>query len=119
MTARVRFAEERDLPELTRIYNHYVSETAITFDIEPYSLEQRRQWLAGFSRDGRHVYQALFKNLAETDTHLTLAGVTLPNDASLALHQRFGFRGVGTFREVGRKFGRFWNVQWLEKRLSP
>jgi len=43
--------------------------------------------------------------------------VTLPNDASLALHKRFGFEPVGTYSEVGRKFDRYWDVMWLEKLL--
>jgi phosphinothricin acetyltransferase len=46
-----------------------------------------------------------------------VAGITLPNAASLALHRRFGFSEVGVFSEVGRKFGRFWDVLWMEKAL--
>jgi phosphinothricin acetyltransferase len=44
--------------------------------------------------------------------------VTLPNDASIAIHQRFGFRIVGVFTGNGRKFGRFWDVTWLERPLK-
>jgi phosphinothricin acetyltransferase len=33
------------------------------------------------------------------------------------LHERFGFRYVGPYREVGRKFGRYWDVAWYEKEL--
>jgi phosphinothricin acetyltransferase len=43
--------------------------------------------------------------------------VALPNDASLTLHQRFGFTEIGTFREVGRKFDKWWDVTWLERPL--
>jgi phosphinothricin acetyltransferase len=44
--------------------------------------------------------------------------VTLPNPASIALHQRFGFHAIGIQDEVGRKFGRFWSVQLLQKDLT-
>jgi phosphinothricin acetyltransferase len=44
-----------------------------------------------------------------------VAGVTLANDASLALHAKFGFQKVGTFSANGRKFGRFWDVAWFER----
>ena len=66
---------------------------------------------------GTALYSALFDALEGEDVHRAYAGVTLPNEASLALHRRFGFRPVGTFEQVGRKFGRWWSVQWLEKPL--
>src|SRR5581483_7650310 len=40
----IRPARAEDLPRLVEIYNHYVRETAITFDLEPWSVEQRRPW---------------------------------------------------------------------------
>jgi phosphinothricin acetyltransferase len=64
---------------------------------------------------GRALYGALFEALAAEDVHRAYAGVALPNDPSLALHRSFGFSDVGTFREVGRKFGRWWDVLWLER----
>lgn len=66
---------------------------------------------------GTVLYRALFERLAGERVHRVLAGVTLPNPASLALHAKFGFLPVGTFDEVGFKQGRYWSVQWLEKRL--
>jgi phosphinothricin acetyltransferase len=162
----IRPAEARDLGALTRIYNHYVCETPITFDVEPYTEETRRPWLEQFTRDGRYrllvaeragevlgyagttrfrpkaaydtsvettvyldpaatgrglgarLYTALFAELEGLDIHRVLAGITLPNEPSLALHRRFGFQEVGTFRAVGRKFGSFWDVIWLEKPLG-
>jgi phosphinothricin acetyltransferase len=63
------------------------------------------------------LYARLFGELAGEDVHRALAGITLPNPASVALHARFGFELVGVFREVGRKFGRYWDVQWFEKEL--
>jgi phosphinothricin acetyltransferase len=66
---------------------------------------------------GTLLYQAVFAALAEEDVHRAYAGVALPNDASLALHERLGFREVGTYVEVGRKFGRYWDVRWFERQL--
>lgn len=70
---------------------------------------------------GRGVASALYGSLLEAlrgeDLHRALAGITLPNDASIALHRRFGFREVGTFSEQGRKLGRYWDVLWMERPL--
>jgi phosphinothricin acetyltransferase len=51
---RIRPARAGDLPELVRIYNHYVATTHITFDTEPFSEEGRRPWLDSFSLRGPH-----------------------------------------------------------------
>ncbi|MEU6099006.1 N-acetyltransferase family protein [Streptomyces sp. NPDC047079] len=66
---------------------------------------------------GTHLYGALFAALAGEDLHRAYAGIAQPNEASVRLHERFGFRHVGTYREVGRKFGRYWDVAWYEKEL--
>jgi phosphinothricin acetyltransferase len=64
---------------------------------------------------GTRLYDALFRSIEQEDLERIVAGVALPNDASLRLHARFGFRPVGVFTRVGRKFGRFWDVAWLER----
>ncbi|MER6691905.1 GNAT family N-acetyltransferase [Streptomyces minutiscleroticus] len=66
---------------------------------------------------GSLLYGALFEALADEDVHRAYAGIAQPNEASVRLHERFGFRHVGTYREVGRKFGRYWDVAWYEKEL--
>jgi len=66
---------------------------------------------------GARLYTALFDALASEDVHRAYAGITLPNPSSLALHQRFGFEHAGTFRQVGRKHDRYWDVAWYEKAL--
>ncbi len=66
---------------------------------------------------GTRLYEALFAALADEDLHRAYAGIAQPNEASARLHERFGFRHVGTYREVGRKFGRYWDVAWYEKEL--
>jgi phosphinothricin acetyltransferase len=48
-----------------------------------------------------------------------IAGITMPNDASVALHRRFGFVEAGLMHAVGRKFDRSWDVLWMERLLSP
>ncbi|EDY53486.1 phosphinothricin N-acetyltransferase [Streptomyces sviceus ATCC 29083] len=72
---------------------------------------------AGGRGVGTLLYKALFEALAGEDVHRAYAGITQPNEASTRLHERFGFRYVGTYREVGRKFGRYWDVAWYEKDL--
>ncbi|MER6351291.1 N-acetyltransferase family protein [Streptomyces sp. NPDC001634] len=66
---------------------------------------------------GTLLYKALFEALAGEDLHRAYAGIAQPNEASARLHEHFGFRHVGTYREVGRKFGRYWDVAWYEKEL--
>lgn len=66
---------------------------------------------------GGALYGALLPLVASRGAHRAYAGITLPNGASVALHERFGFRHVGTFNEVGRKFGRFHDVGWWERPL--
>ncbi|MGW1608943.1 N-acetyltransferase family protein [Streptomyces sp. NPDC002285] len=66
---------------------------------------------------GTLLYKALFEALDGEDVHRAYAGIAQPNEASTRLHERFGFRYVGTYREVGRKFGRYWDVAWYEKEL--
>ncbi|MGW7023179.1 N-acetyltransferase family protein [Streptomyces decoyicus] len=207
---QVRAGTEADLPALTDLYNHYIRETCITFDLEPFTPDQRRPWLLAYPQDGPHrllvarevtdrtknphngpesdpqdgategpgaagegapgtagggapgtagegallgyatsssfrhkaayapsvevtaycaphavgrgigtlLYTALFEALADEDVHRAYAGITQPNKASTRLHTRFGFRHIGTYTEVGRKFGRYWDVAWYQKDLG-
>jgi phosphinothricin acetyltransferase len=66
---------------------------------------------------GRALYAALFDALAGEDVHRALAVIAQPNPASEALHRAFDFAPVGTFGEVGRKFGRWVDVTWFAKNL--
>ena len=164
---QIRPAVPADLPELVRIYNHYVTNTHVTFDSKPFATEERQSWFKGFAGSGPHrllvaevasdtagytsstrfrpkqayhtsvettvyldprhigqglgaeLYSALLELLAkEPQVHRAYGGVALPNPASVALHERLGFQLVGTFKEVGHKFERFWDVSWYEKDLS-
>jgi phosphinothricin acetyltransferase len=160
---RIRPAEARDLTRLTEIYNHYVVNTPVTFDVEAYTVEGRRAWFGQFGGAGRHrllvadlrgsvvgyagttrfrpkaayqttvettiycapeavgkgigskLYAELFAVLKGEDIHRFVAGYALPNAATEALHRRFGFKTVGVFSENGRKFGKYWDVCWVER----
>ncbi len=54
MPVLIRAAEHRHLPDLVRIYNHYVLTSHVTFDVEPVTVGERELWLAGFGARGRH-----------------------------------------------------------------
>ena len=157
----IRPARLGDLPALTELYNHYIAETPITFDLKPWTPEERRPWFDAHAETGRHrllvaevdgsvagyastsrfrpkaaydttaetsvychaahtgrglgtaLYRALFEAVRHEDIHRFVAGVTLPNPRSVALHERCGFQQIGLLSEVGRKFGQYWNVAWF------
>ena len=166
MNFTLRPAIIEDLPAITEMQNHYITQTHITFDIQPYLPEQRVAWfeehsgdgryrmlvacdergtVAGYACTGRHrakagydttveasiaccpnrvgrglgtsLYRALFETIADQDIRRIVAGVAQPNPASNALHERFGFRRIGLFTEVGRKFSKYWDVLWMERPL--
>ncbi|WP_069174472.1 GNAT family N-acetyltransferase [Streptomyces griseus] len=64
---------------------------------------------------GTLLHKELFEALADEDVHRAYAAIAQPNEASARLHEAFGFRHVGTYGEVGRKFGRYRDVAWYEK----
>jgi phosphinothricin acetyltransferase len=68
---------------------------------------------------GPRLYTELFKDLATEDVHRIVAGYVPPNPRSEKLHAQTGFRAIGTFTEQGYKFGRYWDVVWLERPLQP
>jgi phosphinothricin acetyltransferase len=160
---RIRMAERTDLARMTELYNYYVLNTPVTFDVEAYTVERREVWFAQFGMTGRYrllvaeengvvmgyagtlrfrpkvayettvettiycapervgkgigrrLYAELFEALKGEDVHRFVAGCTLPNAASEALPRQFGFKVVGVFSEIGRKFGKYWDVCWLER----
>jgi L-amino acid N-acyltransferase YncA len=64
---------------------------------------------------GKTLYTALFDALSKTNFHMAYAGITLPNVASVALHESVGFTPVGIFSEVGWKLGRWHDVGWWQR----
>ena len=63
---------------------------------------------------GSRLYAQLFAALKAGGTHAVIGGVALPNDASLALHLKFGFEKVAHFRQVGFKFDRWIDVTYWQ-----
>jgi len=66
---------------------------------------------------GRLLYEYLIEALRKTEVHTLIAGIALPNDASIALHEKLGFRKCGEFEEVGKKFGNYLNVGYWQLTL--
>ena len=111
---RVVVAEEHGRPLGFASSSRYRSREAYATSIET-SVYVAEGWSG--RGIGTALYEFLFAALVEEDLHRAYAGITLPNPVSVALHRRFGFEHVGTFREQGRKFGRYWDVAWFEKSL--
>ena len=161
----IRPLSDDDRPAIVDIYNHYIENTAITFDLEPYTVASRLSWFEQFDGrrwrcfvaeeaggvigyansarfrtkaayatsvevsvylhpehtgrgTGRALYETLFETLAGTGVHRAYAGVTLPNAPSVKLHRALRFEPCGTFKEVGFKFDRYWDVAWFERDCS-
>ena len=166
MREMIRKAQDKDLRALTDLYNYYIEHTAITFDVEPFTLEMREEWyrhynltphyllyvaeqdheILGYASSSRfnpkaafqtsvetsiylqpgktgngvgsRLYARLFEELKHADVHRAYAGITFPNPVSFAFHQKFEFKPAAVFHQVGRKFGKYHDVHWLEKRLD-
>ncbi len=67
---------------------------------------------------GRVLYEALLARLAERGFRTAVAGMTLPNNASVGLHRAMGFQPVGVYREIGWKHGAWHDVAWVQRSLS-
>lgn len=64
---------------------------------------------------GTSLYGALFESIADEPIHVVVAGIAMPNDASVALHRKFGFTEVGTFREYAVKNGQYISSLWMQR----
>ncbi len=67
---------------------------------------------------GSALYAGLIERLRVSGHHLLIGGVALPNDASVALHEKLGFRKVAHFSEVGFKQGRWIDVGYWQLKLA-
>ncbi|MGQ0553899.1 MAG: arsinothricin resistance N-acetyltransferase ArsN1 family B [Planctomycetota bacterium] len=67
---------------------------------------------------GSRLYEALLLELRRRGLHVAIGGITLPNAASVALHEKFGFRKVAHFSEQGWKFGQWLDVGYWQLTLS-
>jgi phosphinothricin acetyltransferase len=66
---------------------------------------------------GRALYGALIPLLVEQGLRIVCAGISLPNDASVALHESFGMELVGVYRRIGWKAGAWYDVGWWQREL--
>jgi len=66
---------------------------------------------------GAALYGGLFARLCDKEVYTVYAGITLPNEASVALHERYGFTQAGLYRNTGFKLGKWHDVVWMEKTL--
>jgi L-amino acid N-acyltransferase YncA len=160
----IREATLEDLPAMLAIYNHAILTTTATFDLEEWTLEQRREWFSHYGgrdpllvavREGEVIgYSSLskfrdkqaYRNTCETSVyiaeharnqgvgklllaenirrakelgyHTIIAGITAGNEASVRLHERFGFTQVGHFRQVGFKFNAWQDVVFYQLMLE-
>jgi phosphinothricin acetyltransferase len=162
----IRNGREADLPRLVEIYNYYVLNGHVVFDIELATVQSRRAWFDAFSTGphqilvaegqagvlgcatssryrmhpafeqtvetgiyldpssrgkgvGTRLYASLLKALEDQPVHVAVAGVALPNDASVALHRRLGFEEVGVFREYALKRNVRISSIWFQRPIRP
>jgi L-amino acid N-acyltransferase YncA len=67
---------------------------------------------------GRALYEALLERLAARGYRTAIAGMTLPNEASIGFHAAMGFAPVGTYLRVAYKLGAWWDVGWMQRPLT-
>lgn len=161
----IRRAVENDVPAMNVIYNEYIVDSHVSFDLEPWSDAKRLGWFrdradAGYpvlvaceadrvvgaswagpwrnkeayrrsvestvilvpGAEGRGLgtvlYTALLDELREEGFHRAFAIIALPNDPSIALHHKLGYREIGTLDEAGFKDGRFHSTLLMELALG-
>ena len=162
--AIIRSATVGDAEAIATIYNHYITQTVVTFETEEVSTAEMAQrmdqvlsasfpWLVAdaegevvgyayahkwharsayrFAAEmtvylapgqagrgiGSDLYQGVMDALRGSDIHTVIGGIALPNDASVALHEKFGFRQAAHYREVGFKFDRWIDVGYWQRIL--
>jgi phosphinothricin acetyltransferase len=67
---------------------------------------------------GSKLYHSLFAELKNEPLHLAVAGIAIPNEASIKLHEKFGFQKVGIFEEYAKKRGQYISSIWLQKKIK-
>lgn len=116
MTARISKVESQNLPWLVLTTNDELKGFAYAAGWRERSAYRYSVELTIYLADdaagkgwGTKLYQALFDELRQLNLHSALAGISLPNEASIKLHEKMGMTKVAHFSEVGFKFG-----QWID-----
>lgn len=156
----IRNASKNDVAQIVDIYNHYILNTAVTFEKTPIAKETMQArieqtqvkypWLLlevtdkiqgyayatewkprgayrhsvevtvylrhkqGGNGYGSQLYTELLYQLRQLKVHAVIGGIALPNEGSIALHEKFGFEKVAHFKEVGHKFDRWIDVGYWQ-----
>ena len=63
---------------------------------------------------GRALMERLLEEVRKTDIHALVAGIALPNDRSVMLHEKYGFKKIAQFLETGYKFGKWLDIGYWE-----
>lgn len=162
----IRLATPADAQDIQAIYAPIVASTAISFELEPPTVEEMRErivktlaqlpWLVSEDAEGRirgyvyaskhreraayqwsvdvtayvredarglgigkTLYAELQRQLVRLGYFQAFAGIALPNEASVALHESMGFQPIGVYRNVGHKRGAWHDVGWWQLALQP
>ncbi len=106
----VRLARAEDAAAIAAIYGPFVRDTWVSFEEDvPDAREMANRIEAA---RGRFPWVV-------ADDDGAIAGIALPNDASIGFHRAMGFTPVGTYHDVGYKAGAWHDVMWLERELAP
>ena len=98
----IRLATEADLPGLTDLYNHYIVNTPITFDLHPFTVDERREWFVEHSQGGRHrllvadAGRGQTVGFASTSRFRTKAAYNTTVESSVYCRADCVGRGIGT-----------------------
>ncbi len=124
MEQRIRHVQEQGLPWIVLELNDEVvgyayasawrTRAAYRYTVE--STIYLKQNIKGKGY-GRQLYSALLDRLKQNGIHTAIAGISLPNEESVGLHESLGFRKIAEFREVGFKFGKWIDVGFWQLML--
>lgn len=160
----IRPAVMEDAEAICNIYNYYVTNTSITFEEEPVTVEDMKARIGRITQSlpyyvyesdnkiigyayatkwkersayrysvettvyldkdstgagiGTKLYLQLINDLKARNIHRAMGGIALPNESSIALHEKLGFKKVAEFNEVGNKLNKWLNVGYWEYKLK-
>lgn len=114
MALLLRVAREIDAVAIAEIYAPSARSYRWSVEVSAYVRDAAQR--AGI---GRALYTSLMAVLVLQGFHNAYAGITLPNESSVAFHKALGFRPVGVYRRIGFKAGAWHDVGWWHRELQP